>query len=71
MKDLLIGRARRSVAAVLVTGLALGAAAAKPERGAAASWSLGEAAAPYKGMTINVVVLDRPSYVAEKQLIPQ
>jgi multiple sugar transport system substrate-binding protein len=38
---------------------------------AAVAWSLAEAAKPYKGITINVIGLDRPSYVAEKALIPE
>ncbi len=38
--------------------------------GSAGAWSLKDAAAPYRGMTITVVGLDRPSYAAMKELIP-
>ncbi len=58
-------------ASAATAALLLGLAAVGSPAGSAAGWSLKDAAAPYKGMTINVVVLDRPSYVAEKQLIPQ
>lgn len=35
------------------------------------AWSLKQAAAPYKGMTVTVVGLHRPSYVAAQKLTPQ
>lgn len=35
------------------------------------AWSLKEAAAPYKGTTINVVGLERPSYKAAEKLTPE
>ena len=35
------------------------------------AWSLSEAAKPYKGTSITVVGLDRPSYKAAQQLTPQ
>ncbi|HEU4684499.1 MAG TPA: sugar ABC transporter substrate-binding protein [Nitrospira sp.] len=35
------------------------------------AWSLKEAAAPYKGTTISVVGLDRPSYKAAEKLTPE
>jgi ABC-type glycerol-3-phosphate transport system substrate-binding protein len=38
--------------------------------GSAGAWTLQEASAPYRGTTIRVVGLDRPSYDAMKQLIP-
>lgn len=38
---------------------------------AARAWSLAEASAPYKGMTIQVVGLDRPSYKAAQALTPE
>jgi len=59
----------RVLTASLAAAVAILGSVASPAR--SASWSLREAAAPYKGLTINVVGLDRPSYVAEKQLIPQ
>ncbi len=34
-------------------------------------WTLKEAAAPYKGLTITVVALERPSYVAMEKVAPQ
>ncbi|HUC18512.1 MAG TPA: sugar ABC transporter substrate-binding protein [Acetobacteraceae bacterium] len=34
-------------------------------------WSLAQAAAPYKGMTVTVVGLDRPSYKAAQELTPE
>lgn len=37
----------------------------------AQEWSLEEASAPYRGVTINAVFLDRPGYVAAAQLIPE
>ena len=37
----------------------------------ARAWSLAEASAPYKGMTITVVGLDRPSYQAAQSLTPE
>ncbi len=43
-------------------------AAAPPQ---AHAWSLSEAAAPYKGMTVTVVGLDRPSYKAAQELTPE
>jgi multiple sugar transport system substrate-binding protein len=64
-------RARRIAAGAVSAALLLGFSTAGPQPGLAAGWNLADAAAPYKGTTINVVVLDRPSYVAEKQLIPQ
>ncbi len=39
--------------------------------GKAEAWSLGEAAAPYKGTSITVVGLDRPSYKIAQQLTPE
>lgn len=39
--------------------------------GSAFAWSLKEAAAPYKGTTITVVGLERPSYKAAQELTPQ
>lgn len=39
--------------------------------GHAWAWSLKEAAAPYKGTSITVVGLDRPSYAAAQQLTPE
>jgi len=59
----------RVLTASFTAAIAILGSVASPAR--SASWSLQEAAAPYKGLTINVVGLDRPSYVAEKQLIPQ
>lgn len=35
------------------------------------AWSLKQAAAPYKGTTINVVGLERPSYKAAQELTPE
>ncbi len=35
------------------------------------SWSLAQAAAPYKGVSITVVGLDRPSYQAAQKLTPE
>lgn len=35
------------------------------------AWNLKEAAAPYKGTTVNIVGLERPSYQAAKELTPQ
>ncbi len=35
------------------------------------AWSLQEAAAPYKGTSITVVGLDRPSYAAAQKLTPE
>lgn len=37
----------------------------------AEAWTLKEAAAPYKGTTVTVVGLDRPSYTAMEQVIPE
>ncbi|MGH7120188.1 MAG: ABC transporter substrate-binding protein [Acetobacteraceae bacterium] len=54
--------------------LAIAAAAAAAiiaASGPAEAWTLQEAAAPYKGTTVTVVGLDRPSYVAMKELIPE
>ena len=39
--------------------------------GSAHAWDLPSAAAPYKGQTITVVGLDRPSYAAAKKLTPE
>lgn len=39
--------------------------------GTARAWSLAEAAAPYKGTSITVVGLDRPSYKIAQQLTPE
>ncbi|HET9147422.1 MAG TPA: sugar ABC transporter substrate-binding protein [Acetobacteraceae bacterium] len=56
-------------ALALGTACALGAmGAAMP---AARAWSLKQAAAPYKGNTITVVGLDRPSYKAAQELTPE
>ncbi|WP_199178576.1 ABC transporter substrate-binding protein [Acidimangrovimonas sediminis] len=52
----------------------LGAAAfvaAAAVGGQAGAWSLKEAAAPYKGTTISIVGLERPSYEAAKKLTPE
>lgn len=54
---------------VLSTACTLGAMAAGMP--AAHAWSLSQAAAPYKGSTITVVGLDRPSYKAAQELTPQ
>jgi multiple sugar transport system substrate-binding protein len=35
------------------------------------AWSLSEAAAPYKGTSITVVGLDRPSYAIAQKLTPE
>jgi len=35
------------------------------------AWTLAQAAAPYKGMTVTVVGLDRPSYKAAEKLTPE
>ncbi len=64
-------RARRCLTVAGSLAVALGLVVSQTQRSPAASWSLASASAPYKGMTINVVVLDRPSYVAEKQIVPQ
>jgi len=48
--------------------LAAGLAAAA---GGARAWDLATAAAPYKGTSITVVGLDRPSYAAARALTPQ
>ncbi len=71
MNRIHFGGPRRVAAAALTAALLAGIWAASPRPSSAAAWSLRDAAAPYKGSTINVVVLDRPSYVAEKQLIPE
>ena len=56
---------RRSlIAAAAAATLAIGA-------GHADAWTLSEAAKPYKGTSITVVGLDRPSYKAAQQLTPQ
>ena len=52
-------------------GVVLSAFAACLLSSSAFAWSLKEAAAPYKGMTINVVGLDRPSYKAAQKLTPE
>ena len=39
--------------------------------GSARSWDLAQAAAPYKGTSITVVGLDRPSYAAARVLTPE
>ena len=39
--------------------------------GNARAWDLASASAPYKGQTITVVGLDRPSYAAARKLTPQ
>ncbi len=51
-------------ATAALAGLCFGGAEAK-------AWSLSEAAAPYKGTSITVVGLDRPSYKIAQQLTPQ
>lgn len=59
-------RTCRTIAgAVLAAGVL---AAASPP---AMAWSLRDAAAPYKGMTVTVVGLDRPSYKAAEALTPE
>jgi len=65
------GKPPRLAAAAVTGALVLSLSATMPQPSSAAGWNLKDAAAPYKGTTINVVVLDRPSYTAEKQLIPQ
>jgi multiple sugar transport system substrate-binding protein len=52
-------------AAAAVAALGLGGAAH------ADSWSLAQAAAPYRGVSITVVGLDRPSYQAAQKLTPE
>jgi multiple sugar transport system substrate-binding protein len=52
-------------------GVAVSALAACLFSGNAFAWSLKEAAAPYKGTTISVVGLDRPSYKAAQKLTPE
>ncbi|MDA3920051.1 MAG: sugar ABC transporter substrate-binding protein [Salinisphaera sp.] len=39
--------------------------------GNALAWNLKEAAAPYKGTTVNIVGLERPSYKAAQKLTPE
>lgn len=51
-----------AVAALVAAGIGCGRAQA---------WSLREAAVPYKGTTINVVGLDRPSYKIARTLTPE
>jgi len=51
--------------------LTIGAAMLLAGVGNAYGWSLKEAAAPYKGETITVVGLERPSYVAAQKLTPE
>ena len=48
-----------------------GVAAMSLGAGGARAWSLAEAAKPYKGVTINVVGLDRPSYKIAQKLTPE
>ena len=55
------GGPRRIAAATVAAALLLGLSATGPQPSSAAGWSLKDAAAPYKGTTINVVILDRPS----------
>ena len=49
------------LAGLLATGLA----------GGAGAWSLEEAAAPYKGETVDVVFLLRPGYEAAEEMLPE
>lgn len=56
-----ISHAAAIVAAITLAGASLPAKA----------WSLKEAAAPYKGTSITVVGLDRPSYKAAQKLTPE
>lgn len=49
----------------------LAAAATLAVSGSAFGWSLKQAAAPYKGQTITVVGLERPSYKAAQELTPE
>ncbi len=60
-------------AVVFLVSAALAALAIVPIIAAASgsTFSLAAAAAPYKGMTITVVGLDRPSYAAAQKLTPQ
>lgn len=51
--------------------VSLAAAATIAVSGSAFGWSLKQAAAPYKGQTITVVGLERPSYKAAKELTPR
>ncbi len=62
----------RHVIGLLAGAACLAAASGVVATGAAraASWSLADAARPYKGVTITVVGLDRPSYKAAQALTP-
>ncbi len=53
----------------MVLGLVL--MAAVKQSVTADAWSLATAAAPYKGVNVSAVALDRPSYVAERALLPE
>lgn len=70
MASVSAGESRRKRRSRFV-GVALSAFAACLFSGNAFAWSLKEAAAPYKGTTINVVGLDRPSYKAAQKLTPE
>lgn len=56
---------------LLLTGVASALIGFAATAHASNSWSLKKAAAPYKGMTVTVVGLHRPSYAAAKKLTPQ
>ncbi|MGC8469207.1 MAG: ABC transporter substrate-binding protein [Acetobacteraceae bacterium] len=60
-----IGLTRVAAGVLLAAGVL---AAAGPQ---ARAWTLAQAAAPYKGMTVTVVGLDRPSYKAAQALTPE
>ncbi len=64
-------RRRITVRRIAALGLATALAAFGLSGTAATAWSLKEAAAPYKGTTINIVGLDRPSYKAAQELTPE
>jgi multiple sugar transport system substrate-binding protein len=51
--------------------LSIGAVMLLAIAGNAFGWSLKQAAAPYKGVTITVVGLERPSYAAAQKLTPE
>jgi multiple sugar transport system substrate-binding protein len=58
---------------VVTAGLLLGVAAAAPPPRPEASrrWSLGQAAAPYRGVTVRASFLPRPGYEAAIALLPE
>lgn len=64
-------RRRRTVRGTAALGLATALVALGLSGTSAMAWSLKDAAAPYKGTTIHIVGLDRPSYKAAQELTPE